>query len=42
MYSPSEATEGEKVDAKKVLLWDRKTEGGFPGIDLHSDVMEEG
>lgn len=21
----------EIVDAKKVLLWDRKTEGGFPG-----------
>lgn len=23
--------EGQTGEAKKVLLWDRKTEGGFPG-----------
>jgi predicted Rdx family selenoprotein len=23
--------QGQDVEAKKVLLWDRKAEGGFPG-----------
>ena len=31
-YVPVSAEDGEKVEAKKVLLWDRKTEGGFPGM----------
>jgi hypothetical protein len=30
-YIPSDAAEGQDVDAKKVLLWDRKAKGGFPG-----------
>ncbi|CAA9965526.1 Selenoprotein W family protein [Pyrenophora teres f. maculata] len=29
-YVPVSVEDGEKVEAKKVLLWDRKTEGGFP------------
>lgn len=24
--------EGKGVEVKKVLLWDRKSEGGFPGM----------
>jgi len=31
-YVPVSAEDEEKVEAKKVLLWDRKTEGGFPGM----------
>jgi predicted Rdx family selenoprotein len=30
-YMPSEANEGQDANAKKVLLWDRKSKGGFPG-----------
>lgn len=33
-YIPSEATEDQAAQTKKVLLWDRKTEGGFPGTCL--------
>lgn len=30
-YIPSEATEVQNAQPKKVLLWDRKAESGFPG-----------
>jgi predicted Rdx family selenoprotein len=30
-YIPANVAEGQDAELKKVLLWDRKTEGGFPG-----------
>jgi predicted Rdx family selenoprotein len=35
-YVPSGS---ENVDAKKVLLWDRKTEGGFPGNQFKRQLL---
>jgi predicted Rdx family selenoprotein len=31
-YKPAE---GDDVEVKKVLLWDRKAEGGFPGLSFY-------
>jgi predicted Rdx family selenoprotein len=30
-YIPADATESQGTGLQKVLLWDRKAEGGFPG-----------
>jgi predicted Rdx family selenoprotein len=37
-YLPA-AEQGQHAEAKKVLLWDRKTEGGFPGLEFLNVVL---
>lgn len=39
-YLPSEAAEGRDSEPKKVLLWDRKAESGFPGVYYPEDPKD--
>jgi predicted Rdx family selenoprotein len=38
-YVPTDETESQGTELKKVLLWDRKAEGGFPGKRMMSRVQ---
>jgi predicted Rdx family selenoprotein len=37
-YMPLNETGVQEVDIKKVLLWDRKAEGGFPGTCARTKI----